>query len=399
MLTIKRLKVLVCQIIWFLVATTATWGYTGPDISSPGVQGDALSANPTYSNRSVPAKQFPGKSKSGSSYSSTGTSGTIFTTPGYSGYSPLASPGSTTCGPQGCPVPGMGSGTPAPFPGMFGLFSRSGMGLGSCADNAFLPHIGCKQFQVSAQIWYPTLYRSEVIWGTNLTGGPGFLPYGGIWPFGRSTLSLVDDLGLKRSKSFGVYEGRCQMRYNWGLRFTFMPINYRTNSNPQIPFYFGNQFYYTGVNTLTKWDRYIYRAELVYDWFHKCNAVSSLFAGYMMIDDNLTISQIINPAGYIPSRSRSQLLGLYSTGASIERIIRGIGSATVSVEARGNLQFNYDYFGWDAVGLGRIYMPMNCGRYGYIEGGYRWFVLDTSQPTNYDKTNFGGPTAGIGLIF
>ncbi|MGA8829976.1 MAG: hypothetical protein WB554_00065, partial [Desulfomonilaceae bacterium] len=97
--------------------------------------------------------------------------------------------------------------------------------------------------------------------------------------------------------------------------------------------------------------------------------------------------------------SRSQLLGLYTAGASIERIIRNIGSATVSMEARGSVQFDNDHFGWDAVGLGRIYMPMNCGRYGYLEGGYRWFVLETSQPTNYDKTTLAGPTAGIGLIF
>ena len=89
MLTIKRLKVLVCQIIWVVVATTATWGYTGPDISSPGVQGDALSADPTYQNRSVPTKQFSTKPRSGSSYSSTGTRGPVYSTPGYSGYRPL----------------------------------------------------------------------------------------------------------------------------------------------------------------------------------------------------------------------------------------------------------------------------------------------------------------------
>ncbi len=398
MLTIKRLKVLVCQIIWVFVATTATWGYTGPDISSPGVQGDALSADPTYQNGSVPTRQFPTKPRSGSSYSSTGTRGTAYSTPGYSGYRPLVPPSTSACGPQGCPVPGVVTGAPTgPIPGMFGLFSQVGMGLGSCGQlcrpEAFVPHIGCKQFQASAQIWYPTLSRSDVIWGTNGAGGPG-----GVNPFvlgGSTPLSLVDSLQVDRNQYFGVYEGRCQIRSNWGLRFTFMPITYHDNSNPPYLFWFGNQPYAPLVNTLTIWDRYIYRAEMVYDWFHKCNAVSSLFAGYMMIDDNLTISQFVFPY----TRSRSQLLGLYTGGASIERIIRNIGSATVTMEARGSVQFDNDHFGWDAVGLGRIYMPMNCGRYGYLEGGYRWFVLETSQPTNYDKTTLAGPTAGIGLIF
>ncbi|MCL5126119.1 MAG: hypothetical protein M1511_16790, partial [Deltaproteobacteria bacterium] len=260
------------------------------------------------------------------------------------------------------------------------------------SPQAFVPHIGCKQFQVSAQLWYPTLYRSDVIWGTNgTTGAPGGL----VTPFGVTPLSLVDNLNLDRNQYFGVYEGRCQVRPNWGLRFTFMPMMYRTNSNPTSLFIFGNVPYYTFVNTLTIWNRYVYRAELVYDWFHKCNAVSSLFGGYMMIDDNLTISQVNLPN----NRSRSQLLGLYTAGASIERLIRDIGSATVTTECRASVQFNNDYFGWDAVALGRIYMPMNCGRYGYLEGGYRWFVLETSQPTNYDKSTLAGPTAGVGLIF
>ena len=48
----------------------------------------------------------------------------------------------------------------------------------------------------------------------------------------------------------------------------------------------------------------------------------------MMIDDNLTISQYAYPF----TRSRSQLLGLYTAGGSIERIVRDIGSATVSTE-------------------------------------------------------------------
>lgn len=381
MLTTKRLKVLVCYVIWVFVATTVAWGYTGPDISSPGVQGDALSADPTYQNRSVPRQQFPTQPQRGPSFTPRGSGGSVRSTPVYRGYEPLVSPGTTACGPQGCPVPGVGTGPAMPAPGMFGLFSQSGMGLGSCGNEAFLPHVGCKQFQVSAQVWYPTLYRSDVVWGTMPGGWVG------------TELNLNQDLGLGPYNYFGVYEGRCQIRSNWGLRFTFMPINYRTNTMPQNQFWFGNQSFGAFTNTLTVWDRFVYRAELVYDWFHKANAVSSLFAGYLMYDDKLTISQ-----GNF-RQSRSKTLGLYTAGASIERLIRDIGSATVSTECRGSVQFDNDHFGWDAVWLGRVYMPMNCGRYGYLEGGYRWYVLETSQPTDYEKLSLGGPTAGIGLIF
>ncbi|MFA6221103.1 MAG: hypothetical protein WC647_02185 [Desulfomonilaceae bacterium] len=386
MLTIKRLKVLVCQIILVCVATTVTWGYTGPDISGPGVQGDALSADPTYQNRSVPKQQtYPAQPQTGSSYTSRGHKGSVRSNPSYPAYrgnAPMVSPTPPICGPQGCPVPGVAAGNPVPVPapGMFGLFSQQGMGFGPCGG-AFLPHVGAKQFQVSAQVWYPTLYRSDVIWGTNGAFGAG------------TQLDLKDDLDLGPNQYLGVYEGRCQIKCNWGLRFTFMPINYRANTMPRNFFYFGNTTFSANINTLTIWDRYVYRAELVYDWFHRPNAVSSLFAGYVMYDDKLTISQ--------PnfSRSRSRTQGLYTAGASIERLIRDIGSATVSTECRGSVNFDNDHFGWDGVWLGRVYMPMNCGRYGYLEGGYRWYVMETSQPTDYDKINLAGPTAGIGLIF
>ena len=382
MLKLKRLKVLVCHVVWVFVATTVCWGYTGPDISGPGVQGDALSADPTYQNRSVPKQQFPAQPQRGLSQTSRGTGGYSNSGPVYRPYEPTRAPVLAPCGPQGCPVPGVAAGNPNPMPapGMFGLFSPQGMGFGSCFG-PILPHVGCKQFEVRAQVWYPTLYRSEVIWGTNGIGGAG------------TELDLKEDLQLGPNQYLGVYEGRCQIRSNWGLRFTFSPINYRTNTNPQRIFWFGNWNFAAFTNTLTVWDRFIYRGELVYDWFHKPNAVSSLFAGYVMYDDKLTISQ--NNF----SRSRSKTLGYYTAGASIERVIRDIGSATVSTECRWSAVFDYDHFGWDGLWVGRVYMPMNCGRYGYLEGGYRWVALDTSQPTNTEKLQLAGPTAGIGLIF
>lgn len=379
MLKLKRLKVLVCLVVWVFVATTASWGYTGPDISGPGIQGDALSADPTYQNRSVPKQQFPAQPNRGYSQPSSVVRGTSYSAPTYRPLESIGAP--APCGPQGCPVPGVGSVSPGPVPGMFGLFSPSGMGLGSCFGPV-LPHVGCKQFEVRAQVWYPTLYRSKVIWGTNGAGGIG------------TELNLNQDLQLGPNQYLGVYEGRCQIRNNWGLRFTFSPVNYRTNTVSQNWFYFGNNLFAgPGTQTLTVWDRYTYRAELIYDWFHKPNAVSSLFAGYEMLDDKLTISQ------FNVRRSRSKTLGFYTAGASIERVIRDIGSATVSTECRWTAVFDYDHFGWDGVWLGRIYMPMNCGRYGYLEGGYRWVAFDTSQPTNTENIQLAGPTAGMGLIF
>ncbi|MDD3472594.1 MAG: hypothetical protein PHS86_07420, partial [Syntrophaceae bacterium] len=64
-----------------------------------------------------------------------------------------------------------------------------------------------------------------------------------------------------------------------------------------------------------------------------------------------------------------------------------------------SVQFLDDFLGWDGQAVGRVYIPMNYGRYGYLEAGWRWIVLDRSYPANIDKTSLDGVTGAVGLIF
>ena len=389
MFIIKPLKVLVCLVILVVLAPVCpVWSYTGPDVSAPGLQGDALSAEPNAQSRSVIRQQFPGTTQSSPTTSSRGTS---YTSSNYRRGGQVSAPVYTppptapVCGPEGCP-PGIGA--PNTYqqqflPPIFGMFSPSGLGFRGCDDGAILPHPGCKQFQLSARLWYAKMNASTQLWGTQPPGIPG------------TELDLNRDLDLSRYQYIGEYEARCQIRPNWGIHFSFMPINYRDNSNPANGFYWGYYPYPAFAPTLTKWDRYIYRWDLVYDWFHQKHAVSSVFAGYALYDDNLTISN--NAFG--STRSRSKQLNLAYAGASIERVIRDIGQATVSAECKWSVQFLDDYLGWDGQAVGRVYIPMNYGRYGYLEAGWRWIVLDRSYPANIDKTSLDGVTGAVGLIF
>ena len=94
----------------------------------------------------------------------------------------------------------------------------------------YLPRIGCKQFQISARLWYATLNGSTIVWGPNFFGGPG------------TELDLNKDLGLSKHQYIAEYEARCQFRQNWGLRFNFMPLAFKDNFSPTIDFFFGNAF-------------------------------------------------------------------------------------------------------------------------------------------------------------
>jgi len=172
-----------------------------------------------------------------------------------------------------------------------------------------------------------------------------------------------------------------------------MPILYRDNHLPAGPFYFGNALYAANLPILTKWDRLIYRWDLVYDWFQAPHAVSSIFAGYALYDDKMSVSNVS------VNRARSRTFGLAFAGGSIDRVIRNVGCGAVSMHCKASVQFLEGFFGWDGYAVGRFSVPMDCGRFGYIEAGWRWIVLERTQPTDKDKTSLDGLAGAVGLVF
>ncbi|MFH1114664.1 MAG: hypothetical protein V1792_12170 [Pseudomonadota bacterium] len=261
-----------------------------------------------------------------------------------------------------------------------GLFSPFGLNFaGSC--DTYLPRAQCKQFHINIKGWRAKLNGSTMLWGTNLIGGEG------------TELDLHDNLGLRRYECRYEVEARYNIRENWGIRFSFMPINYRENHVPANGFYFGNAYYAPTVPILTKWDRYVYRYDLVYDWFQSRTAVSSIFLGSNIYDDKLSVSNVVQ------RRSRSQGFALVSAGGSIERIIRPVKRATASLKCQWSVQFLNAYLGWDGYAAWRVAVPMECGRFGYLEAGWRWIALQRDEPSNIDKTSLDGFMATAGLVF
>ncbi len=390
MVTTKPLKVLVCLAIasTFCLVTLAL-GYTGPDISGqPGIQGEALSADPLlqpaqkYAPRSTQSTRS--KSSGGSVPSNYSSGRTYAPVRSYGAPPPVwnrgaPGPGQAYCPPQGCPPSRPGAGGSL-IPPLFGMFSPLGMSFGTYPCG-YLPRQGCKQVQLNAKLWYAKLNPSTIVWGTNMIGGEG------------TELDLNRDLGISKHNYIPEYEIRCQIRRNWGVRFGFMPLNFRDNSVPVNSFYFGSALYPAGLPILTKWDRYRYSWDLVYDWFQGPYAVSSLFLGYSYYDDKISISNSIQ------SRSRSTNLSLAQAGASMEKVIRNVGSATASLNCKWTISFLESYLGLDGYAAGRVAVNMDCGRFAYLECGWRWIMLDRDYASNADKTSLDGLTAAVGVVF
>jgi hypothetical protein len=409
----KPLKVLVCLSIMFVVAGASVgWGYKGAGApGAPAIQGDALSADPSVT--PLPPLRT-GTTPQGARQSFPSTRSAVSSTSSKSSAAkPYARSAAVVVPQVTAPVvappvswqAGMGQagmGQPGMMPGacppqqpcnegilgtLFGAFGTDGISFGNVGCAPFLPRPGCKQFHVLGRVWYPSLNSSTVQWGAIPGGWSG------------TELSLTEDLHLRRHEYVWEVEAQCQLRQNWGLRYSYMPIKYRDNYTSTRTFWFGNQVWPIFQALLTEWDRKIHRFDLVYNWFQGAHAVSSVFGGFHLVDDKLTVqwpSQAF--AGF--TRTRSSMYHVASAGMSVDRVISKVGDQGIaSVHCRWSIQFLEGFVGWDGLATGRLAVPYGGGRYGYLEAGYRWIVLDRQMPSNTDKTSLDGPIASMGVVF
>jgi hypothetical protein len=357
----KPLKVLVCLAIAITFTTVpVAWSYSGSGTPAPpSIEADALSVN------SAPQPRIQVRPRS---------------------YTPVRV--AKTRAYRYCPPPPMYPryGMRPRLAPLFGLTSIPGLSwLSGFTCNSVLPRAGCKQFDLSAGLWYMRFNSSTQVWGTNGVGVPG------------TELDLHDNLDLGKFEYVPEYEASYQLRKNWAVRASFMPLNFKETST--IPagggFLWGYVNYPGGTVIETKYDRYIYRFDLVYSWFQARHAVSKIFAGYSLYDDRISIWA----AALNQRRIRSVGYGLAFGGMSIERVIRDIGGGTVSIKTKGSVQFLEGYVGWDASAMGRLYVPMLCRRWGYMEAGWRWIGLRRDDVYFVDETNFDGLMVKAGMIF
>lgn len=420
----KPLKVLVCLSIMLVVAGASVgWGYNGTGApGAPAIQGDALSADPSVApipplrTGTTPLstqRQYPRTRSTKASASSTTPKSYPRRT--YAASAAVLAPRANA--PMVAPpiswnagtmLPGMVPGVspeacapacPPPCPpqqpcsdgllgSLFDAFGPGGISFGNVGCVPFLPRPLCKQFQVTGRVWYPTLNSSTEQWGA--------VPGLGI---SGTELDLNQDLHLRKHEYVWEVEAQCQMRQNWALRYSYMPIAYRENYTSTSTFFFGNFLWPVGLPLLTQWDRKIQRFELVYNWFSGCHAVSSVFAGLHLIDDKLMV-QYPQLASVGWSRTRSSMYQIATAGMSIDRVITKVGDQGIaSLHCRGSIQFLEGFVGWDAQATGRIAVPYCRGRYGYLEAGWRWIALERQMPSNTDKTSLDGPIASVGMVF
>ena len=298
-------------------------------------------------------------------------------------------------------------GFPAPvagnpyFPGPLPITKVKAPQPGVCAPMA--PGIGCLlpmprpgQWQIGVQGIYART-RGTVKWPRY-----AWIMYGGMY---NQNTDLNDSMGLPAHWAIPEVNARYQFRCNWAIQYSALGMEEQGSNWIQDFFFFGwfpgamtPQLWSPGQMIQTRWQHDYQKIGLLYDAIKSCKGALSIFGGYMHADDRLDAGCL--NCGGIWQTSFSKSMDTVAAGLEFQKCqITQWNGGTFSFDAKVTAMFVDDVNGWDVQVGGRYTIPMNCGRWGYMKGGYRLIDLKQGQYDYWLETALEGGYLEMGFIF
>jgi len=229
---------------------------------------------------------------------------------------------------------------------------------------------------------------------------PRYSPFFNVTSGWENWADLNDDLKLPEHDVLVDLSARYQFKPNWGVKYQVLFDEINGGGMPWRQFLFGNQ--YTGFITFgqqiqTKWLHDYHRLTLVYDAVRTCQSVISVSGGWMHADDKISLN--CNTCGYY-TRDFSKSMDTAIVELEFKRCLRtAANGGTFSWDHKAAVMFGDDVEGYDLQAAGRYSIPVNCGRAGFVKGGYRFVQLKKTQTDYALKTTFEGGFVEGGFIF
>jgi len=243
---------------------------------------------------------------------------------------------------------------------------RSGVRWGSLEydpwrDGCLLPLTSVKGWEISADVLFARA-KGRV----RYVGGDQAMAFMSI-----DEVDFNGDLGLPDHAVIGSVEVSYRFRPKWSVRYSLMPSTLNGSGTAGRDFVFGGNSYNTMQNTQVKWERLYHRAGLVYDPIRTCRARVSVFGEYVRIDEKLSVIEV-----GCCGDSFDNELNMGMAGLEFERCLQtGRFCNTLSLQCRAGVAFLDEAFGSDIRTGVRYSIPMGNGRWGYLEGGYRYLTF------------------------
>jgi hypothetical protein len=249
-----------------------------------------------------------------------------------------------------------------------------------------LPKRMPRQWELSAQAFFPTLSGS-VQWPVSVLGIP------------TDEVSLTDDLGLPKHPVLGEYSAYYQINWNWSIYYSIMPISLSATTTARRSFSFGIwRPVAAGSQIRTDWNFIYQRLGLMYTAINSCNASLSIYTAWLYNPQEFKVSCSVCPDW--PASKLDRDRQMLMSGIDLKKCIRTLcNGSTLSCDTKASIGYLDNTLVLDIQPGMRFSVPLNCGRWGFVKGGYRW--LNFNESRNDLKMNLyleGGFVEG-GLIF
>lgn len=250
--------------------------------------------------------------------------------------------------------------------------------------NCYLPAPARGQFLVGPELFF-SRFKGEARRGSVLTG------------LETTTVDFEDNLGFGGGgNTLWSIKALYQFRPRLALTYSFMPASLETTGTSLTGFQFGGQAFTAGARIRSKFERYEHRAGLVFNVSRKSNAVTSLFAQWLYIQDRLMIK---NTAGLGTAATWDDDKNLALVGVRFDKCIKNYHGNSLALNIQGGVSFLDSCMGYEAeAGLSYL-IPIKRGRFGFVKGGYRYSHLKKETDLEMMGTTFDGAFLQLGFLF
>ncbi len=270
--------------------------------------------------------------------------------------------------------------------------------LGFPLVDCILPTPAMGQWEMEAGVIFARL-RGKVTCSPNAfqfgfgSGLCSLLQFTGGFAFNQD-IDFTGALGLPVHQAVGTFSARYQFRPNWAFRYQV--LGFETTSSGM-----GDNWWAFGFGLNTKWNHYYHRLGIIYDAVRNCKARLSVFADWVHTDDTITIGcSVCNISAFGQQPKWGKNGDSMITGLELQRCIRAFANGgTLSMDCRAGFIFLDNVEGSDLEAGARYSIPLNCGRSGYVKGGYRVVDIKKSQNDFAFNQALEGGFMSFGFIF
>jgi hypothetical protein len=257
-----------------------------------------------------------------------------------------------------------------------------------------LPTPAVGQWDMTGGVIFARL-RGRVAWPRYPWWGAG----AGFWGWTDGT-DFTDGLQLPGHLVVPTWSVKYQFRRHWAVRYSGLAFEANGGGQPTGYIMFGpwQQFYSGfGQGIQSKYQHDYHRVGLLYDALKSCRSSVKVFADWVHANDRIQVTSC-------PSCGQNSVLSKGTdaaiTGIEFQKCLKtAANGGTFSWDCKAGAIFLDDVEGWDVQAGAQYAIPLNCGRSGYVKGGYRLVQLKKSQNDYLLDNAVEGGFMEMGFIF